>query len=1122
MILYTIILVLVSGSTNGKKVSIFLGHSPYDWMDTNTILYNYKGFFNPVINLVDMESKSHWAWEQEMNVAFETIDPPPDSKTRSLGTWHTLSKIFDMDKNDNLQGIIGVSHSSEGAFGSEMCNVTYIHTYSDNIKDLQLEKLGEDKLATFRTTIRLGPTLSFIVSGVIDFLHWIDGTSKSEFQNSNVQLKVLNENSFASEKIAYIIKTTVRDTLPSWKIYQSSYDQDVFAGATTDQNYLFREKLSKLDFFNNTCNDALAQARVVIVIGSIGFIRNTAVAMYKAAEHSEKFEFKDYLIVGIPATLWPLPSYKAEDMLLIHRNFVKSGDDETAKLAFRNMFVFTDVFNETRYKEVSETVKDKFYEDAPQLKSHSWTPNRPVPTWSGYTHDAVLLLMKAIREVENPSDFYSYLVNKTWTESDFEGIPPFSGTIEINEYGDRVSKLNVHHFGSDYKWVNVGQNVYGLGFVPSVEREDIAWVGGGLPDIYPKCGYEGCKGLSEGTKNIIKIFLILIVSTAAVMFFAACVFRIYKKEQDLKDLSWRVDFKELHDLAHDHQVGDNETETESSGSSSTADLLKDVTKAKTVSLDSIQISNEQRKMFRNTHVFNKPLVSELFGNVFHDINLMKELKYLKDLNSEYLVNVIGLCQDPTSNFFWLVAEDCQKGTLKDVLNDETMDLDSTLKLSMIDDIATGMAFIHNKTNIGSHGNLKTTNILVSDNFTMKIADYGECIFMSDMKKMYHHSEVEYNKRLLWRAPELVRKKYIDVCGTKAGDTYSFAIIVHEIICVQGPFNLHSMENTETANSIILKIKDKNLETPFRPEFQDAIRNKPLKKISNMVKQNWWHEDPDKRDQFKKIVVRLKRVNPKGSKKGNFLDRAVKRMEKFSDALAEKAADKEAQVDAEYKKVNELKEYFVPKVLIKAGLDNFKSESLSDTSVAVIELAGLTQALASPHGKTIQQVVGLETKFRNILDHVAHGTKFYFGQGQKIRRVWVCSRVTESQSSDHLGTIKIVEKIIQKMIPEIANAGLADANVCLKAGMHSGTINTGLLGKGEDTAPKFAFLGVYDEADTLCSLSQGSEILVSPQAHKAIQSVSEKDIVLDWGGKQQYESGQVHEAYCLTVKSEPKA
>ena len=74
---------------------------------------------------------------------------------------------------------------------------------------------------------------------------------------------------------------------------------------------------------------------MVIVLGSVGFIRNTAVAMYRAAEDSEKFEFKDYLIVGIPSTLWPLPSYKAEDMLLIRRNFVKSSDDETAKLAFR-------------------------------------------------------------------------------------------------------------------------------------------------------------------------------------------------------------------------------------------------------------------------------------------------------------------------------------------------------------------------------------------------------------------------------------------------------------------------------------------------------------------------------------------------------------------------------------------------------------------------------------------------------------------------------------------------------------------------------------------------------------------------------------------------------------------
>ena len=57
--------------------------------------------------------------------------------------------------------------------------------------------------------------------------------------------------------------------------------------------------------------------------------------MYQAAKASEKFSFKEYLIIGIPATLWPLPSYKAEEILQIHNQFVKSSDDETAKLAFR-------------------------------------------------------------------------------------------------------------------------------------------------------------------------------------------------------------------------------------------------------------------------------------------------------------------------------------------------------------------------------------------------------------------------------------------------------------------------------------------------------------------------------------------------------------------------------------------------------------------------------------------------------------------------------------------------------------------------------------------------------------------------------------------------------------------
>ena len=60
----------------------------------------------------------------------------------------------------------------------------------------------------------------------------------------------------------------------------------------------------------------------------------------------------------------------------------------------------------------------------------------------------------------------------------------------------------------------------------------------------------------------------------------------------------------------------------------------------------------------------------------------------------------------------------------------------------------GMAYIHSgKTSFGSHGNLKPSNILVTRNFTLKISDFGESIFLVDMKRNYNHSETQHNKRM---------------------------------------------------------------------------------------------------------------------------------------------------------------------------------------------------------------------------------------------------------------------------------------------------------------------------------------------------------------------------------------
>ena len=72
----------------------------------------------------------------------------------------------------------------------------------------------------------------------------------------------------------------------------------------------------------------------VVVIGSVGFIRQVAISLSKAATENG-VNFDNYFILAVPATLWPLPSYKASDMIKLRQDYVFTKDDAIAKAAFK-------------------------------------------------------------------------------------------------------------------------------------------------------------------------------------------------------------------------------------------------------------------------------------------------------------------------------------------------------------------------------------------------------------------------------------------------------------------------------------------------------------------------------------------------------------------------------------------------------------------------------------------------------------------------------------------------------------------------------------------------------------------------------------------------------------------
>lgn len=61
------------------------------------------------------------------------------------------------------------------------------------------------------------------------------------------------------------------------------------------------------------------------------------------------------------------------------------------------------------------------------------------------------------------------------------------------------------------------------------------------------------------------------------------------------------------------------------------------------------------------------------------------------------------------------------------------------------------------------------------------------------------------RRLLWRAPELLRDPSPPPRGTQKGDVYSFAIVLYEIIGRQGPWGKITMESHGEKSHFIMYI-----------------------------------------------------------------------------------------------------------------------------------------------------------------------------------------------------------------------------------------------------------------------------------------------------------------------------
>ncbi|XP_034410446.1 receptor-interacting serine/threonine-protein kinase 2-like isoform X3 [Cyclopterus lumpus] len=229
--------------------------------------------------------------------------------------------------------------------------------------------------------------------------------------------------------------------------------------------------------------------------------------------------------------------------------------------------------------------------------------------------------------------------------------------------------------------------------------------------------------------------------------------------------------------------------------------------------------------------------------------LLKEAEVLHKARFNYIIQIFGICNEP--EFFCLVTEFMSNGSLDLLLHEKDMypELAWPLRLRILYEIALGVNFLHNMNPPLLHHDLKTQNILLGEEFHVKIADFGLSKWrqLSVSKGSGSKPTEMAGGTVIYMPPE----KYEPSKSRRADvkhDMYSYAIIMWEVLSRQIPFE----EVTNPMQIMFSVLRGMRPDTTLDSLPSDIPSRETL--ISLMT--CGWTTNPDERPSFLKCLIEL--------------------------------------------------------------------------------------------------------------------------------------------------------------------------------------------------------------------------------------------------------------------------
>jgi len=238
-----------------------------------------------------------------------------------------------------------------------------------------------------------------------------------------------------------------------------------------------------------------------------------------------------------------------------------------------------------------------------------------------------------------------------------------------------------------------------------------------------------------------------------------------------------------------------------------------------------------RAEWQGTEVAVKQFLEQQMTDAVQE-EFLQEVRIMKDLRHPNIVQFMGATWKPRG----IVMQYMHRGSLFRLLHrsSKSKRLHMHRRLRMALDVALGMRYLHSRKPLIVHRDLKSPNLLVARDWTVRLCDFG----LSKLKSNTFLSTKSTGGTPEWMAPEVLRNEP----ANEKSDIYSFAVIMWELM-----FYMEPWQGTRPMQ-VVFAVGSNNKRLPLP-------HNSPL----NSLIEDCWQADPEARPSFDEIYERLKKL-----------------------------------------------------------------------------------------------------------------------------------------------------------------------------------------------------------------------------------------------------------------------